>query len=78
MIGIAEMSGVLGFSQTKVRKMAMAGEIPATKFGSQWVAPRNKFYRELGLDLPDEETTSTQNVSLYHVSENNGMISREP
>ena len=55
MLRLGEAARIMGVSASKAQKMAKAGELPFRKLGANWVIPRNRLYRELGLDLPDED-----------------------
>lgn len=55
LMSLNETCKQLGISYSKGQKLAKAGTLPFKKLGATWMIPRSVLYRELGLELPNEE-----------------------
>ena len=56
LMNLAQSCEVMGVSYSKGQKLAKAGALPFKKLGASWVIPRSALYRELGLELPEEDS----------------------
>lgn len=63
LINLTQACSVLGCSYSKAQKLAKAGALPFRKLGATWVIPRSALYRELGLELPEDEDKEMKHAS---------------
>lgn len=55
LLSLRKSGEITGYSYSKMQKLAKSGALPFRKLGSTWVIPQSVLYRELGLELPNDE-----------------------
>lgn len=54
LLSLTEASEVMNVSYSKAQKLAKGGKLPFRKLGKTRYIARSAFYRELGLEEPDD------------------------
>lgn len=54
MLTLSESASIARVSYSKMLKLAKAGKIPFKKLGATWLIPQSVLYRELGMQLSEE------------------------